>query len=93
MRVRRKNCAPDCAWSMGGSPHPVNTACVSCDGLIVTSAKRVHSRAAEGKALPDAVFTFRAGDPQFTYWDAQLKRNEVLPTSTLPLPMSQETYS
>ncbi len=29
---------------------------------------RVHSSDGSGRPLPDAVFTFRAGDPQYAYW-------------------------
>jgi hypothetical protein len=35
------------------------------DGAILV---RVPSRAAGDRPLPDAVFAFRAGDPQFDYW-------------------------
>jgi hypothetical protein len=53
------------------------------DGAVLV---RVPSRVVDGRALPDAVFAFRAGDPQFTYWDAQLRSREVLPpTANLPL--------
>jgi hypothetical protein len=55
------------------------------DGAVVV---RVASRVVDGRALPDAVFAFRAGDPQFAFWDAQLRGREVLPPSvTLPLPL------
>jgi hypothetical protein len=30
-----------------------------------------------GRSLPDAVFAFRTGDPQFSYWDEQLRRRET----------------
>ena len=36
------------------------------DGSILV---RVHSSAVNGRQLPDAVFTFREGDPQWTYWN------------------------
>jgi hypothetical protein len=39
------------------------------DGAIVV---RVPSRRAGVPALPDAVFAFRAGDPQFAFWQQQL---------------------
>jgi hypothetical protein len=29
---------------------------------------RVHSSDGRGRPLPDAVFTFRAGDPQYAFW-------------------------
>ena len=36
------------------------------DGALLV---RVHSRRREGRQLPDAVFTFRTGDPQYNYWE------------------------
>jgi hypothetical protein len=39
------------------------------DGAVLV---RVHSRPNNGHTLPDAVFAFRAGDPQFLYWEQQL---------------------
>ncbi len=35
------------------------------DGVVLV---RVHSSASNGRRLPDAVFTFRQGDPQYEYW-------------------------
>jgi len=35
------------------------------DGKVLV---RVHSCDRNGRKLPDAVFTFRLGDPQYTYW-------------------------
>lgn len=35
------------------------------DGTVLV---RVHSCDRNGRKLPDAVFTFRSGDPQYTYW-------------------------
>jgi len=35
------------------------------DGTVLV---RVHSFGRDGRKLPDAVFTFRAGDPQYNYW-------------------------
>jgi len=32
---------------------------------------RVHSRDASGRPLPDAVFTFRPGDPQYDRWEKE----------------------
>ncbi|MFZ1936345.1 MAG: hypothetical protein WCB27_11800 [Thermoguttaceae bacterium] len=32
----------------------------------------VHSSSRQGRPLPDAVFTFRRGDPQYDYWASQL---------------------
>ena len=51
------------------------------DGAILV---RVHSRRTNGRALPDAVFAFRAGDPQFAYWDEQMRHREAMPTESLP---------
>ncbi len=36
------------------------------DGVILV---RVHSPEKNGRRLPDAVFTFRRGDPQYEYWE------------------------
>jgi hypothetical protein len=38
------------------------------DGTVLV---RVHSNDASGRTLPDAVFTFRFGDPQYGYWSAR----------------------
>ncbi len=38
------------------------------DGAVLV---RVHSTDKTGDPLPDAVFTFRRGDPQFERWDRQ----------------------
>jgi hypothetical protein len=54
------------------------------DGAVVV---RVHSRVIDGRALPDAVFSFRAGDPQFNYWDTLLRSREVMPTMSLTMPL------
>ena len=55
------------------------------DGAVIV---RVRSRIVDGRALPDAVFAFRAGDPQFSFWEAQLQHREILTPSPLPLPMT-----
>jgi len=39
-----------------------------CDGVVLV---RVHSSCRYGRPLPDAVFSFRRGDPQFEYWEKQ----------------------
>ena len=39
------------------------------DGAIVV---RVRSEGPEQSRLPDAVFSFRCGDPQYSYWLARL---------------------
>lgn len=41
------------------------------DGAVIV---RVHSSARDGRPLPDAVFTFRNGDPQYAYWEEQFCR-------------------
>jgi hypothetical protein len=38
------------------------------DGAVLV---RVHSCNQQGRQLPDAVFAFRLGDPQFDYWERQ----------------------
>lgn len=40
------------------------------DGAVLV---RVHSMDKRGNRLPDAVFTFRRGDPQYEYWEAKLR--------------------
>jgi hypothetical protein len=58
------------------------------DGAVLV---RVRSRVVDGRALPDAVFAFRAGDPQFSYWDAELRTREALPVlPSLPISMPTE---
>jgi len=39
------------------------------DGAVVV---RVRSEGPEGARLPDAVFAFRNGDPQYAYWLGRL---------------------
>jgi hypothetical protein len=41
------------------------------DGALIV---RMHSTARNGRSLPDAVFTFRTGDPQFGYWEQQWRQ-------------------
>ena len=56
------------------------------DGAVLV---RVHSRVTNGQALPDAVFAFRAGDPQYSYWEEQLRHRELPPGFDMPqVPMS-----
>jgi hypothetical protein len=43
------------------------------DGAVVV---RVHSHPNNGHTLPDAVFAFRLGDPQYHYWDQQMRARE-----------------
>ena len=40
------------------------------DGAVVV---RVQSEGPEGSRLPDAVFSFRCGDPQYAYWLGRLR--------------------
>lgn len=40
------------------------------DGAVLV---RVHSCDRQGRPLPDAVFAFRLGDPQYDYWEQQLR--------------------
>ena len=44
------------------------------DGALLV---RVHSTDRSGQQLPDAVFTFRPGDPQYEYWEAQWRQRSV----------------
>ena len=39
------------------------------DGAVLV---RVRSTDRQGRQLPDAVFTFQRGDPQYDYWEQQL---------------------
>jgi hypothetical protein len=48
------------------------------DGAVLV---RVHSCDRQGRRLPDAVFAFRLGDPQYDYWERQL-RQRMPPTSS-----------
>jgi hypothetical protein len=41
------------------------------DGALVV---RVRSAGPEGSRLPDAVFSFRCGDPQYAYWLDRLQQ-------------------
>jgi len=43
------------------------------DGAVLV---RVHSRPNNSHTLPDAVFAFRRGDPQYSYWEEQLRTRE-----------------
>lgn len=44
------------------------------DGAVLV---RMHSRDSRGQPLPDAVFTFRRGDPQYEYWDAKCREQHA----------------
>ena len=39
------------------------------DGTVLV---RVHSSKQQGRQLPDAVFAFRPGDPQYDYWASRI---------------------
>jgi len=41
------------------------------DGSVLV---RVHSADRNGRRLPDAVFTFRMGDPQYNYWEEKYRK-------------------
>lgn len=44
------------------------------DGALLV---RVRSRETNGFRVPDAVFAFRAGDPQYVYWEQRLCEQEA----------------
>jgi len=44
------------------------------DGAVLV---RMHSRDQGGQPLPDAVFTFRRGDPQYEYWYAKCQQQKA----------------
>jgi len=46
------------------------------DGAIVV---RVASCDADGRPLPDAVFSFREGDSQYAKWERELLEHKVVP--------------
>lgn len=63
------------------------------DGAVLV---RVHSCDRQGRQLPDAVFAFRQGDPQYDYWETQLRLRISAPvdnggTSILAYPAPAET--
>lgn len=43
------------------------------DGVLLV---RIHSRDAGPATLPDAVFSFRNGDPQYERWQSELQSQE-----------------
>jgi hypothetical protein len=49
------------------------------DGAVIV---RVHSRSNGSAPLPDAVFSFRAGDPQYDYWERQYRLSQSADRST-----------
>jgi hypothetical protein len=44
------------------------------DGAVIV---RVPSRSKGTAELPDAVFSFRAGDPQYDYWERQIRLRQT----------------
>jgi hypothetical protein len=46
------------------------------DGSVLV---RVRSGERQGRKLPDAVFTFRDGDPQYHYWEQRSRDVELCP--------------
>jgi hypothetical protein len=53
------------------------------DGAVIV---RVASRDRGRETLPEAVFTFRDGDPQYQYWEQMLlRRQAVLPSHSWEL--------
>ena len=48
------------------------------DGAVLV---RVHSCDRQGRQLPDAVFAFRLGDPQYDYWERQLLDRRRAPSA------------
>lgn len=45
------------------------------DGAVLV---RVRSQPVNGRTLPDAVFAFRVGDPQYSYWEQQLRERQLV---------------
>ena len=43
------------------------------DGVILV---RVRSEEKSGSRLPDAVFTFRRGDPQYEFWEREFQERD-----------------
>lgn len=43
------------------------------DGALLV---RVSSRLLAGDRLPDAVFSFRSGDPQYGYWEERFQEQQ-----------------
>lgn len=50
------------------------------DGAVLV---RVHSCDRQGQQLPDAVFAFRLGDPQYDYWEKQFLQRNATATDQL----------
>ena len=52
------------------------------DGSVLV---RVRSYDRNGRPLPDAVFTFRPGDPQYSYWSQRADEQFDAPSEESPL--------
>ena len=50
------------------------------DGAVLV---RIHSCDRQGRPLPDAVFAFRLGDPQYDYWEQRLQERMSVRKSRL----------
>jgi hypothetical protein len=48
------------------------------DGAVIV---RVRSQRTTKPLLPDAVFSFRAGDPQYDYWERQFRLRQMAASS------------
>ena len=59
------------------------------DGAVLV---RVHSCDRQGRRLPDAIFAFRLGDPQYDYWERQL-RQRMLPELSRQPPADSMTLA
>jgi hypothetical protein len=46
------------------------------DGALLV---RVNSRPRPGNRLPEAVFSFRSGDPQYVYWEERFREQQKQP--------------
>jgi hypothetical protein len=44
------------------------------DGAVLV---RVRSQQTGSQSIPDAVFAFRRGDPQYRYWEERLREQET----------------
>jgi hypothetical protein len=44
------------------------------DGALLV---RVSSRPRHGNRLPEAVFSFRSGDPQYGYWEQRFREQQT----------------
>ena len=77
--------------ALARSPHPLVFTPVDDQLVLEDRTRRLEIyRVVEHSHMPDAVFAFRAGDPQYSYWESQLRHREaaILPASIPHLPMS-----